>query len=228
MFSVIERRSFIAPNRPALLKHLRCYNPPALLHVPGGSPRLTPSSESITKLLIEWREGDQTALDRLIPLVHQELHRLAHHYLKHERPGHTLQTTALVNEAYLKLVDHKGMRWQNRSHFFAVAAQSMRRILVDHARTRDALKRGGGIAPAPLDEAATVADTQAAHLLALNEALDQLATMDERKGRIVVLRYFGGMSVEETAEVVGVSAATVMREWSSAKTWLFKTMSSQT
>jgi len=189
---------------------------------------LTPSSESITKLLIEWREGDQTALDRLIPLVHQELHRLAHHYLKHERPGHTLQTTALVNEAYLKLVDHKGMRWQNRSHFFAVAAQAMRRILVDHARTRDALKRGGGIAPAPLDEAATVADTQAAHLLALNEALDQLSAMDERKGRIVVLRYFGGMSVEETAEVVGVSAATVMREWSIAKTWLFKTMSSQT
>jgi RNA polymerase sigma-70 factor (ECF subfamily) len=194
---------------------------------PRGVPELTPSSESITKLLVEWREGDQTALDRLIPLVHQELHRLAHHYLKRERPGHTLQTTALVNEAYLKLVDHKGMRWQNRSHFFAVAAQAMRRILVDHARTRDAAKRGGGIAIAPLDEAAAVADTQAAHLLALNDALDQLATMDERKARIVVLRYFGGMSVEETAEVVGVSAATVMREWSSAKTWLFKAMSSQ-
>ncbi len=189
---------------------------------------MTPSSESITKLLIEWREGDQTALERLIPLVHQELHRLAHHYLKHERPGHTLQTTALVNEAYLKLVDHKGMRWQNRSHFFAVAAQAMRRILVDHARTRDAAKRGGGIAIAPLDEAATiVADKQAAHLLALNEALDQLAAMDDRKAKIVVLRYFGGMSVDETAEVVGVSPATVMREWSSAKTWLFKAMSSQ-
>ena len=189
---------------------------------------VTPSSESITKLLIEWREGDQTALDRLIPLVHQELRRLAHHYLKGERPGHTLQTTALVNEAYLKLVDHKGMRWQNRAHFFAVAAQAMRRILVDYARTRDALKRGGGLSVLPLDEAATVADTQAANLLALNDALDQLAAMDERKSRIVVLRYFGGMSVDETAEVVGVSPATVMREWSSAKTWLFKAMSSQT
>lgn len=186
---------------------------------------MTPSSVSITKLLIEWREGDQTALDRLIPLVHQELRRLAHYYLKRERPGHTLQTTALVNEAYLKLVDHKGMRWQNRAHFYAVAAQAMRRILVDYARSRDALKRGGGLAPVPLDEASAVADAQAGNLLALNDALDQLALLDERKSRIVVLRYFGGMSVEETAEVVGLSATTVMREWSSAKAWLLRAMS---
>jgi len=188
---------------------------------------MTPSSQSITQLLIEWRDGDQTALDRLIPLVHQELRRLAHHYLKQERREHTLQTTALVNEAYLKLVDHKGMHWQNRAHFFAVAAQAMRRILVDHARTRDALKRGGRLAMTNLDEAATVADTQAAELLALNDALDQLAHLDARKSRIVELRYFGGMTLEETAEVVGLSPTTVNREWKSAKTWLLKTMSQQ-
>jgi RNA polymerase sigma factor (TIGR02999 family) len=188
---------------------------------------MTPSSQSITQLLIEWRDGDQTALDRLIPLVHQELRRLAHHYLKQERREHTLQTTALVNEAYLKLVDHKGMHWQNRNHFFAVAAQAMRRILVDHARTRDALKRGGGLAMTNLDEAATVADTQAADLLVLNDALDQLAQLDARKSRIVELRYFGGMTLEETAEVVGLSPTTVNREWKRAKTWLLKTMSQQ-
>ena len=186
---------------------------------------MTPSSQSITQLLIEWRDGDQTALDRLIPLVHRELRRLAHHYLKQERPGHTLQTAALVNEAYLKLVDHKGMQWQNRAHFFAVAAQAMRRILVDHARTRDALKRGGGLVMTNLDEAAALVDTQAADLLALNDALNRLAQFDARKSRIVELRYFGGMTVEETAEVVGLSPATVNREWKSAKTWLLRTMS---
>jgi RNA polymerase sigma factor (TIGR02999 family) len=188
---------------------------------------MTPSSESITQLLIEWRDGDQTALDRLIPLVYQELRRLAHHYMKQERREHTLQTTALVNEAYLKLVDHNGMHWQNRAHFLAVAAQAMRRILVDHARTRDALKRGGGLAMMDLDEAASVADTQAAELLALNDALDQLAQLDPRKSRIVELRYFGGMTVDETAEVVGLSPTSVNREWKSAKTWLLKTMSQQ-
>jgi RNA polymerase sigma factor (TIGR02999 family) len=188
---------------------------------------MTPSSQSITQLLIEWRDGDQTALDRLIPLVHQELRRLAHHYLKQERREHTLQTTALVNEAYLKLVDHKGMHWKNRAHFFAVAAQAMRRILVDHARTRDALKRGGRLAMTNLDEAATVADTQAAELLALNDALDQLAHLDARKSRIIELRYFGGMTLEETAEVVRLSPTTVNREWKSAKTWLLKMMSQQ-
>lgn len=185
---------------------------------------MTPSSQSITQLLIEWRDGDQTALDRLIPLVHQELRRLAHYYMNQERLEHTLQTTALVNEAYLKLVDHKGMHWQNRAHFFAVAAQAMRRILVDHARTRDAQKRGGGLAMTNLDEAANIADTQAAELLAVNDALDQLAQLDPRKSRIVELRYFGGMTVEETAEVVGLSPTSVNREWKSAKTWLLKAM----
>jgi len=188
---------------------------------------MTPSSQSITQLLVEWRDGDHTALDRLIPLVHQELRRLAHHYLKQERHEHTLQTTALVNEAYLKLVDHKGMQWQNRAHFFAVAAQAMRRILVDHARTRDALKRGGGLVMTNLDEAAALVDTQAADLLALNDALDQLAHLDARKSRIIELRYFGGMTFEETAEVIGLSPTTVNREWKSAKTWLLKTMSQQ-
>jgi len=188
---------------------------------------MTPSSQSITQLLVEWRDGDRTALDRLIPLVHQELRRLAHHYLKQERHEHTLQTTALVNEAYLKLVDHKGMQWQNRAHFFAVAAQAMRRILVDHARTRDALKRGGGLVMTNLDEAAALVDTQAADLLALNDALNRLAQFDARKSRIVELRYFGGMTFEETAEVIGLSPTTVNREWKSAKTWLLKTMSQQ-
>ena len=186
---------------------------------------MTPSSESITQLLTEWRDGDKTALDRLIPLVYEELRRLAHHYLRRERPGYTLQTTALVNEAYLRLVDHKGMRWQNRAHFYAVAAQAMRRILVDHARSRDAAKRGGGANLIGLDEAATAAQMQAANLLALNEALNQLALIDKRKSRIVELRYFGGMSVEETAEVIGVSPVTVMREWSSAKAWLLRAIS---
>ena len=188
---------------------------------------MTPSSQSITQLLVEWRDGDRTALDRLIPLVHQELRRLAHHYLKQERHEHTLQTTALVNEAYLKLVDHKGMHWQNRAHFFAVAAQAMRRILVDHARTRDALKRGGGLVMTNLDEAAALVDTQAADLLALNDALNRLAQFDARKSRIVELRYFGGMTFEETAEVIGLSPTTVNREWKSARTWLLKTMSQQ-
>ena len=186
---------------------------------------MTPSSESITQLLTEWRDGDETALDRLIPLVYEELRRLAHHYLRRERPGYTLQTSALVNEAYLRLVDHKGMRWQNRAHFYAVAAQAMRRVLVDHARSRDAAKRGGGANLIGLDEAATAAQMQAANLLALDEALNQLALIDKRKSRIVELRYFGGMSVEETAEVIGVSPVTVMREWSSAKAWLLRAIS---
>jgi len=187
---------------------------------------MTPSSESITQLLTEWRDGDKTALDRLIPLVYEELRRLAHHYLRRERPGYTLQTSALVNEAYLRLVDHKGMRWQNRAHFYAVAAQAMRRILVDHARSRDAAKRGGGANLIGLDEAATAAQMQAANLLALDEALNQLALIDKRKSRIVELRYFGGMSGAETAEVIGDSPVTVMRELSCAKAWLLRAISS--
>src|SRR5437879_4146476 len=186
---------------------------------------MTPSPKSITQLLGEWRDGDEAALEGLMPLVYDEMRRMAHHYLRRERPGYTLQTSALVNEAYLRLVDHKGMRWQNRAHFYAVAAQAMRRILVDHARSRDAAKRGGGANLIGLDEAATAAQMQAANLLALDEALNQLALIDKRKSRIVELRYFGGMSVAETAEVIGVSPVTVMREWSSAKAWLLRAIS---
>src|SRR6266850_371749 len=174
---------------------------------------MTPSPKSITVLLIEWRDGDETALNDLMPLVYDEMRRLARYYMRRERPGHTLQTAALVNEAYLRLVDHKGMRWQNRAHFYAVAAQAMRRILVDHARSRHYAKRGGGGQMVELDEAEGIFQKQAAELVALDDALTDLSAIDPRKGRIVEMRYFGGMSVEETAKVLGVSAVTVMREW---------------
>jgi RNA polymerase sigma factor (TIGR02999 family) len=190
-----------------------------------GVSGMAPSTESVTQLLIEWREGDESALNRLIPLVHQELRRLAHHYMRRERAGHMLQTTALVNEAYLKLVDHKGMRWQNRSHFFAVAAQAMRRILVDAARSRNYAKRGGGATIVALDEATAVAEKRASDLIALDDALNELAAIDARKSQVVELRYFGGMSIEETAEVLKISPATVMREWNTAKAWLLRAVS---
>lgn len=183
---------------------------------------MTPSPKSITELLIEWREGDETALDKLMPLVYEELRRLARYYMRRERPGHTLQTAALVNEAYLRLVDHKGMRWQNRAHFYAVASQAMRRILVDHARSRQYLKRGGGNQIVGLDEAAAVVQKQAVDIVALDDALTDLAALDPRKSQIVEMRYFGGMTVEETAEVLGLSPVTVMRDWSTAKAWLLR------
>ena len=186
---------------------------------------MTPSPKSITELLIEWRDGDVTALDRLMPLVYQELRRLARYYMRRERPGHTLQTGALVNEAYLRLVDHKGMRWQNRAHFYAVASQAMRRILVDHARAHHYAKRGGGNQLLELDEAAAVFQRQATELVALDDALTDLAVIDPRKSQIVEMRYFGGMSVEETAGVLGVSSVTVMREWRTAKAWLLRAIS---
>lgn len=188
---------------------------------------MTPTPKSITELLIEWREGDESALDRLIPLVYEELRRLARYYMRRERPGHTLQTGALVNEAYLRLVEHKGMRWQNRSHFYAVAAQAMRRILVDHARSRRYVKRGGGTQIVELDEAASVVQKQAANLVALDDALRDLSTIDSRKSQIVEMRYFGGMSVDETAVVLGISAVTVMREWNSAKAWLLRAIGTE-
>jgi RNA polymerase sigma factor (TIGR02999 family) len=182
------------------------------------------SSETITDLLIKWREGDKAALDNLIPLVYTELRRMASYYMRRRRPGDTLQTSALINEAYLRLVDHKNMRWQNRAHFFAVAAQAMRRILVDHARARNAAKREGGGLKVSLDEAADVAKQRAEELIALDDALKELALFDGRKNRIVELRYFGGLSVEETAEVLEVSAVTVKREWRAAKLWLLRAM----
>ncbi len=186
---------------------------------------MTPSTKSITDLLIEWRDGDETALNDLMPLVYEEMRRLARHYMRRERPGHTLQTAALVNEAYLRLVDHKGMRWQNRAHFYAVASQAMRRILVDHARSRHYAKRGGGGQIVNLDEAEGMVQKQAADLVALDDALADLSAIDPRKGRIVEMRYFGGMSVEETARVLEVSPVTVMREWRTAKAWLLRAIS---
>lgn len=175
----------------------------------------------ITKLLKAWGEGDQTALEKLTPIVYKELHRLAGRYMKGERPGHSLQTTALVNEAYMRLVDYKRMQWQNRAHFFAVSAQLVRRILVEHARRRN-LKRGGGIRHVSLDEVAVTGGSRSADLVALDDAMKALAQMDSRKERVVEMRFFGGLSVEETAEVLKVSPVTVMRDWSTAKAWLYR------
>lgn len=173
-------------------------------------------------MLLAWNNGDEQALERLMPLVHDELHRLAHRYMGGERPGHTLQTTALVNEAYLRLVDSSRVRWQNRAHFFAVSAQLMRRILVDFARARQKLKRGGGVVELSLDDALLIAREPNAELIALDDALKTLATFDERKSRVVELRFFGGLTVDETAEVLQVSPVTVMRDWGLAKVWLLR------
>ena len=188
---------------------------------------MTPPStrQAVTELLGEWSNGDDGALGKLFPLLHPELHRLAHHYMSRERTGHTLQTTALVNEAYLRLVDQKQSHWRNRAQFVGVAAQLMRRILIDHARSRAYAKRGGGVRPVELDEAAVLSPTQAEAVLAVDEALQRLATFDPRKARIVELRYFGGLTVEETAEVLKISPITVMRDWSFAKAWLHRELS---
>jgi RNA polymerase sigma factor (TIGR02999 family) len=179
-------------------------------------------SQKITRLLLAWNEGDGRALDQLMPLVHDELHRLAHRYMAGERLGHPLQTTALVNEAYLRLIDSSRVRWQNRAHFFAVSAQLMRRILVDVARARKKLKRGGESIHVSLDEALAIPHEPGADLIALDEALTTLAAFDERKSKVVELRFFGGLTVEETAEVLKVSAVTVARDWGLAKTWLLR------
>ncbi len=181
-----------------------------------------PSPKQITELLVAWGNGDRRALDQLMPLIYDELRRLAHRYLGRERAGHTMQTTDLVNEAYLKLVNEREMQWQNRAHFFAVSAQMMRMILVDYARRRNYAKRGGGAQRVSFDEALVVSDERAADLIALDDALKGLAILDERKSRVAELRYFGGLSVEETAEVLKVSAVTVMREWRLAKAWLYR------
>jgi RNA polymerase sigma factor (TIGR02999 family) len=191
---------------------------------------MTPKeSPNVTQLLLDWRSGDKTALDKLLPLVHAEMSRLAKHYMRRERAGHTLQTSALVNEAYLRLVDHKNIQWQNRAHFFGVAAQAMRRILVDHARRRGYLKRGGGAKQVSLDQAAIVPEKESEHadIVALDAALDKLGEFDPRKSRIIELRYFGGLSVEETAEVMEVSSVTIKREWSTARAWLMREISGE-
>ena len=184
------------------------------------------SQRQVTQLLLDWSEGDPEALNKLMPLVYQELKRMARYYMRRERAGHTLQTSALVNEAYIRLVDYKKMRWQDRAHFLAVAAQAMRRILVDHARGHTRAKRGGEARRVSLDEAATLADEKAADIVALDLALNNLAEFDPRKSQIVELRYFGGLNIEETAEVVGISPATVKREWNTAKTWLHREVTS--
>jgi len=184
------------------------------------------TQKSITQLLVAWGDGDQAALDQLVPLVYGELRRLARSYLRGERQGHTLQTTALVNEAYLRLVEQKHVRWQNRAHFLAICAQLMRRILVDYARRRQYQKRGGGALQVTLAEAESAAFERAPDLVVLDEALRSLAEIDPRRAQVVELRFFGGLSIEETAEVLKVSPTTVERDWTIAKAWLHKTMTS--
>ena len=185
-----------------------------------------PPSHDVTGLLRAWSEGDDAALDKLMPLVYDELHRLAHHYMSSEGAGHLLQTTALVNEAYLRLIDVRLVSWQNRTHFFAISAKLMRRILVEFARSRQRLKRGAGITAASLDEALTVSPEPSADLVALDEALNSLAAINPRQSHIVELRFFGGLNVEETAEVLKVSPDTVIRDWKLTKAWLLREMNS--
>lgn len=178
--------------------------------------------QGITQLLVAWSNGDPASLEQLLPLVNAELRRLAGRYMRRENAGHTLQTSALVNEAYLRLIDQKHVQWQNRAHFFGIAAQLMRRILIDHARSHQYAKRGGGAIQVSLDETAAVSEARAAELLAVDEALEKLTAMDARKGRIVELRFFGGLTEEEAAEVMDVSVPTIQREWRAAKAWLHR------
>ena len=188
---------------------------------PNDDDAKTPPCGEVSGLLQAWGDGDRGALDRLTPIVYDELRRLAKLYMRRERPGHSLQATALVNEAYMRLVDYKGMQWQNRAHFFAVSAQLMRRILVEHAR-RHNLKRGGDVQHVSLEETAVVGGDRAADLIALDDAMVVLARVDPRKVQVVEMRFFCGLSVEETAEVLNVSSVTVMRDWSTAKAWLYR------
>jgi RNA polymerase sigma-70 factor (ECF subfamily) len=184
----------------------------------------SPTQREVTQLLGDWSGGDEEALAKLFPLMEPELHRLAHHYMSRERAGHTLQTTAVLNEAYLRLTDNTSLPWQNRTHFVAVAARLMRRIMVDHARERRSLKRGGDAVKIALDEAALVTEERSDELLALDEALGELAAQDSRKSQIVELRYFGGLTVEETAQFLKLSQRTVEREWTMAKAWLYRAL----
>ena len=187
-----------------------------------GSP-----SHGVTKLLLAWGAGEDAALEKLIPLVYRELRRLARHYMRGERTGHTLQATALVNEAYLRLIDSRKVRWHNRAHFFAISAQLMRRILVDFARSRGYQKRGGGAIHVTFEEASLASEEPRVDLLALDEAVNALAHVDPRKSQVVELRFFGDLSVEETAEVLRVSQETVLRDWKFAKAWLHEELSNR-
>jgi RNA polymerase sigma factor (TIGR02999 family) len=181
----------------------------------------------LTVLLSEWRAGNQAAFDRLLPIVYEELRRLASAYMRAERPDHLLQTTALVHEAYLRLVDHPEVSYETRNHFFAVAAQVMRHVLVDYARARCRAKRGGGVAPVPLEDVAVISDERAEEVIAVDSALEGLMAFDLRKGRIFELRHFGGLSVDEAAEVMQVSPATVARDWRMAKAWLRRAIAAE-
>jgi RNA polymerase sigma factor (TIGR02999 family) len=187
---------------------------------------MSPSPQQVTQLLVAWGDGDQAARDELMPLVYEELRRLAHQCLRRERPGHTLQTSALLNEAYLRLVDQKNIHWQDRSHFFGIAARLMRQVLVDYARKRRYAKRGGDARRVSLDEAMIASEERAADVVALDDALKSLAEIDPRQSQIVELRFFGGLSIEETAEVLAVSPGTVMRDWTLAKAWLRRAVTS--
>ena len=186
-------------------------------------PSLPP--QEVTQLLVDWGNGNQAALDRLMPVVYTELRQLAHWYMRRERPDHTMQTTALIHEAYLRLVDQNQVRWQHQAHFFGIAARLMRQILIEHARSRTRAKRGGGVGTISLDEAAIVSQARATELLALDDALERLATIAPRKSRVVELRFFGGLSVEEAAIVLNVAPNTVLRDWRLAKAWLHREIS---
>ena len=186
---------------------------------------MAPLPKEVTGLLLAWSDGDQAALEKLMPLVYAELHRLAKRYMRREYAGHSLQTSALVNEAYLRLIDAHGVRWENRAHFFAVSAQIMRRILVDFARAKRKLKRGGGAQQVTLDEGLVLSPERGADLLALNEALEKLAVLNERQSRVVELRYFGGLNEDEVAEALKVSPRTVRSDWSLARAWLYRELS---
>ena len=188
---------------------------------------MDPSQHEVTQMLVAWSNGDQDVRDELMSVVYQELHRLAHHYMKRESPGHTLQTSALVNEAFLRLIDQRNVQWRNRAHFFGIAAQMMRRILVDYARQRRYAKRGGDARQVTLNDDLIVTDQRSADVVALDEALIELANIDDRKSKVVELRFFGGLSIEETAEVLAVSPGTVMRDWTLAKAWLQRAMTAK-
>lgn len=194
-------------------------DPGSAAEIPNGTRPANP--QEVTQLLVDWSQGDQTALEKLMPLVYEELRRLARHYMAGQRPDHTLQTTALVNEAYLRLADQKRRNFKNRSHFFAVAAKAMRQILVNYAKAAQRQKRGAGASKVELDEAALVSPEQTTAILDLNDALERLATLDSRKAQVVELRYFGGLKQDEIAEVLKISTVTVRRDWVFSKAWLY-------
>src|SRR3954470_1167992 len=182
------------------------------------------SDTEITALLVDWNNGDRSAMERLLPLVEKELHRLAHAYMRREDPNHTLQTTALINETYLRLVDQRKVQWQNRAHFFGIAAQIMRRVLLNYARDQNRQKRGGKVIHVSLSDAEVMSQEKDREIIALNDALNRLEAIDERKARVVELRFFGGLTVDEIAEVLKISNVTVMRDWAFAKAWLSREM----